>query len=368
MKILKSSSFPNSKSVSRENGDVPAGHITIDRSKIEARMAACKIKTQEALAHEIAVSRAVINRMLNDGYVLPEHLDDIAVVLKTSIESLRPMSTYQEAQELAAIIPAPRDWSIVEFQSPFVIAANGVSYCIAKLQSELVASKSSRGKFYNLVNVVPSKQVSLRERLIRHPSVCEMLKDSKFVARNCDIRRLAEETAWWVLDEWVADETLADWLEGEITPTQAAIKKIGKEILLGLTDLHAAKVVMRELAPERVLISKSDLHCTLTDFELAKLFEGNPSVSGDWKTQSPYRAPEIVDGEPDVRSDIYSWAIIVIEMLTGDPNAKSDLIAKSIADKSLSTALVTCIDPRVSKRPVSVAAIIETWDKWPAKD
>ena len=103
MNIPKSFSIPKSKSASKENDEIPAGYLTIDRSKIEARMAACNIKTQEALASELVVSRGVINRMLNDGYVLPSHLDDIARVLKTNVESLRPMSTYQEAQELAGV-------------------------------------------------------------------------------------------------------------------------------------------------------------------------------------------------------------------------------------------------------------------------
>ena len=62
-----------------------------------------------------------------------------------------------------------------------------------------------------------------------------------------------------------------------------------REIAGGLSALHRAQIVMRELAPSRVLLAKSDGRAVLTDFELAKLLAGGPTVSpGEEWPEDPY--------------------------------------------------------------------------------
>jgi serine/threonine protein kinase len=150
------------------------------------------------------------------------------------------------------------------------------------------------------------------------------------------------------------------------------VKTIGTEILIGLQELHQSKMFFRELAPDRVYLSDDFRKCTLTDFELAKVLQKVPTVSGPWRTSNPYRAPENVESRTIAptnyaRTDIYSWAAIVIELFTGDPNAESEALAKKLHDPQLVTYLMACRSPIFSERPKSVVDVLDVWNKWMTK-
>ena len=67
-----------------------------------------------------------------------------------------------------------------------------------------------------------------------------------------------------------------------------------------------------------MLLRESNDRPILTDLELAKLGEGQPTVSPDEWPDDPYRALEVSgDGPVDARADIYSWARIFMHAATG---------------------------------------------------
>lgn len=101
----------------------------------------------------------------------------------------------------------------------------------------------------------------------------------------------------------VSEHTLADRLEQGPWP-QAELPRLLHQIALGLSALRAVGVVFRELAPSRVLIADDDGRAVLTDFELAKLLEGAPTVSVPCWPDDPYRAPEVESGHATVQADL----------------------------------------------------------------
>ncbi len=78
-----------------------------------------------------------------------------------------------------------------------------------------------------------------------------------------------------------------------------------REIVDALARLHESGVVMRELAPSRILITAETFRAVLSDFELAKLLSGAPTVSpdGDWPDDPEFRhrtnTSSCVDQNPD---------------------------------------------------------------------
>ena len=81
-----------------------------------------------------------------------------------------------------------------------------------------------------------------------------------------------------VLDRFEEGTTLAERLvEGPLEGT--SLKTVMTGIAVGLDALHREKIVRRELSPRFVLLRKKDLTPVLTDFELAKLLDGVPTVS-----------------------------------------------------------------------------------------
>ena len=255
-----------------------------------------------------------------------------------------------------------------------MLAANGVSYRVAKLQSTIRKDHFCRGKFYEFLGVAPSHAIEISNRLLRHAEVCDRFKKSSSnrIARHRWIVRLAEETAWWICDDWIEGKTLSSHLTVDTRFSLSQIKSIGTEILLALDELHQNKIVFRELTPDQIYLSDGFKNCTLTDFELAKVLLDVPTVSGPWLTRNPYRAPEHVEKNRInwanyAGTDIYSWGAIMIELLTGNPEAESEELSVNLTDKKLVEFLLGCRNPVFTQRPETVQKVLEVWNQWPAK-
>ena len=116
--------------------------------------------------------------------------------------------------------------------------------------------------------------------------------------------------------------------DGAIAPRKA-IEYAG-QIVAGLAAAHEKGIVHRDLKPENLFITK-DGRVKILDFGLAKLKpQQNASASSEIATQKQlttpgtimgtvaYMSPEQVRGETvDHRSDIFSFGIILFEMLSG---------------------------------------------------
>jgi serine/threonine protein kinase len=97
--------------------------------------------------------------------------------------------------------------------------------------------------------------------------------------------------------------------------------RIARQVAEALQFAHAKGVIHHDLKTDNVLLD-AEGNAYLSDFGLARsvfadsvVDVGLPQREGT----APYMAPEIARGEAgDTRADIYSWGVIVYEMLTGD--------------------------------------------------
>src|SRR5947209_4356190 len=92
-----------------------------------------------------------------------------------------------------------------------------------------------------------------------------------------------------------------------------------------LIAAHDAGIIHRDLKPHNVMITPGT-RVKILDFGLAKLkkaavddlTKGEASVTGGFIGTYHYAAPEQAMGEPaDVRADVFSFAVVLFEMLTG---------------------------------------------------
>ena len=112
--------------------------------------------------------------------------------------------------------------------------------------------------------------------------------------------------------------------------TAARALEIAQEVAAGLARAHDKGIVHRDLKPANVMITDEG-HAKIIDFGIAKLIE--TAVAGDVPTKTSegtdagvvlgtmtYMSPEQARGDRvDHRSDIFSFGIVLHEMLAGSP-------------------------------------------------
>lgn len=101
------------------------------------------------------------------------------------------------------------------------------------------------------------------------------------------------------------------------------------QIMLNMTDAlgyaHTRGMVHRDVKPGNIIV-RDDGQAILTDFGIARMVQGERLTQNGVTTGTPvYMSPEQANGDPgDARSDLYSLAIILFEMLAGAPPFNDD--------------------------------------------
>ncbi|MBN8600635.1 MAG: protein kinase [Planctomycetes bacterium] len=347
------------------------GWLRVDPEVIRERLKQLGFTNDADFCKKIRIlQRQTFQRRLREAQFPPDELEAIAKELGIEMECFFPKTKSQRARQSLPQAPAPHDWKITEVIAVGCKAANGVAYEIYKLESTLVSKMLARGKFYRLEGVRSCDREELIHRLERHPRICETL-NSPFIAQHRTTIAFDGSLAWWTLDRWVEGKPLDQLTEDGVQFSLNEIYSMGEQILHGLAELHRHGIIARELAPEKIIVDESRTSTTITDFEMAKIMEqGVPSVSGRWKSLSPYRAPEVIDDidQPSkfslgFRSDIFSWGVIMIELLTGATDCTPSKVEARIENKDLANFLLRCTHKAATKRPESVDQVIAEWRK-----
>ena len=150
---------------------------------------------------------------------------------------------------------------------------------------------------------------------VRHPNVCHI-----------EILGHTANGLVYVVMPFVEGEILADrtYRLGQI-PLEEAVGYV-LEIGAGLQAAHDLKIVHRDLKPENIMIARGGDgrdHAVVMDFGLAKERRAGPELEkltaiGIVLGTPEFMSPEQLRGKPlDGRSDVYSLALITVEMLTG---------------------------------------------------
>ena len=131
-----------------------------------------------------------------------------------------------------------------------------------------------------------------------------------------------ERGYFYLVMELLEGETLAELIDREGILDVQVVCGIAKAVASALDASHKRGIVHRDLKPENVFITPEG--AKVLDFGVAKLGDmrtGGRTQTGTVLGTPAYMSPEQCLGESSLGplSDVYSFAAVVYEMLTGDP-------------------------------------------------
>jgi serine/threonine protein kinase/Tfp pilus assembly protein PilF len=144
----------------------------------------------------------------------------------------------------------------------------------------------------------------------------------------------ADGLAYYVMP-YIKGETLRQRLARERQLPVAEALQIAREVLDALSYAHGAMVVHRDIKPANILLDSG--HALVSDFGIARAIGGTASLTskGHVVGTPAYMSPEQIDGAEfiDGRSDIYSLACVLYEMLVGEPPFRGSTLTAVIANR-----------------------------------
>jgi serine/threonine protein kinase/tetratricopeptide (TPR) repeat protein len=122
----------------------------------------------------------------------------------------------------------------------------------------------------------------------------------------------------YITMEYVSGEDLKTFLRRSRRLDLATTVAIAKQICSGLSEAHGVGIVHRDLKPSNIMIDKEG-NAKILDFGIARALDADGvTAEGNVIGTPEYMSPEQVEGrESDMRSDIYSFGVILFEMVTG---------------------------------------------------
>ena len=123
----------------------------------------------------------------------------------------------------------------------------------------------------------------------------------------------------YIVMEYIEGRTLKNLLNKGKVPLEEIID-ICKQLALGFDATHKAGIIHRDIKPSNILVTEHNF-VKIVDFGIAVSEETlKVTRSGNIVGSASYTAPEFLDlGTPSVKSDIYSFGILIYEMLVGKP-------------------------------------------------
>ena len=211
------------------------------------------------------------------------------------------------------------------------------------------------------------------DRFIREARLATRINHPN-VAALYDFSTLDDGSRYMVW-EYIEGTNLHELIEtnGPLAPRYAA--KLAIEALHGLEAIHRAGIVHRDISPENIMICPDEegtQHVKLIDLGIAKQGDATDASKtatgmfvGKWKYCSPEHLGMLDAGERiDGRADLYSFGIVLYEMLTGVPPFQADTPhAYLMLHSSEKPRALVEVNPSMPSSPALEALIFKALEK-----
>jgi CHASE2 domain-containing sensor protein/tRNA A-37 threonylcarbamoyl transferase component Bud32 len=191
----------------------------------------------------------------------------------------------------------------------------------------------------------PQQVIELRQRFYREADTAGQLTHPNIVTvydRGEDLGMA------YIVMEFVEGYTLTQWMKGRRLNV-AQIKHVIYNAAMGLQYAHEHGVFHRDVKPDNIMVGKTGT-VKVMDFGIARVVESTLTKTGSVMGTPAYMSPEQVHGHKiDARSDIFSLAVILYELLTGRRPFTGDTISSQMfaviqAEPTVPSAVDTKVD------------------------
>ena len=218
------------------------------------------------------------------------------------------------------------------------------------MRPEIIDDPGARGRFKREAQAVAS---------LHHPNICPFFDFGEHDGHP------------YIVTELLEGETLSERMSGGPIPLDEVVE-IATQIAEGLKTAHAKGFVHRDIKPANIFLTDEG-EVKLLDFGLVKPVRWNPSMRATVPTLSsnmaiagtiPYMSPEQLQGKPvDLRTDLFSFGVVLYEMACGKRPFGSGSAAETIA-----AILAEEHKPLIRRDPAVPRAFSTLLDKLLAKD
>src|SRR2546425_7066140 len=155
---------------------------------------------------------------------------------------------------------------------------------------------------------------------------------------------------FFIVMEFVDGETLKSKIKQGSVGNQETLA-LALQIAQGLKAAHDKGIIHRDIKPENIIVT-ADNRAKIMDFGISRSVhsEANLTKTGKLVGTPYYMSPEQIEGQSsDPRSDIFSFGIVLYEMLTGQRPFGGDYeLAVIYAILHADPAPLSDIDPSIS--------------------
>lgn len=240
----------------------------------------------------------------------------------------------------------PDDGTPLADEGPRVPEQNGVCGAVTlplliggRYRLEHVRGGGGMAVVYEAVDVTLERRVAVK---LLHP---DMRQDPQFDSRFQREARIASQLADphiivvhdfgidpdhgpYLVMEYLQGQSLREHMQSQGPLPMPMALDLASQLLLAMIHAHAKGFIHRDLKPDNVFLLNQAglrLHVRVLDFGIARIFHREEALEAATLTRTGailgtprYMAPEQLAGHPaDVRADLYSFALVMHEALTG---------------------------------------------------
>lgn len=322
-------------------GELQVGDVFILLTDgVHGEVPAPRLPEFAAMADVQAASLALVEQALAKG----SHDNVSAIVVR--VRGLQE-ATLADANRMAQALPIPPRLKVADVLDGFTVTApiadNGINvlYQVRAMVPTRGAGVSSPapGKLYALKTLNTARAHDQEERaMLAHEAwLAQRMQGSRAAANLVAVHeRLPtgrERSAFYVLYDWHAGETLQQLLDKQTRVAPSVVLGYAMQALLALGRLHRQGVVHRDIKPANLHLGEDgvlrvlDLGVALSGREPAAmraLHAGTPSYVNpeQWgfRTKAAIGKGEAEEGEaqlPNAQSDLFALGVTLYQLLTG---------------------------------------------------